>query len=102
MECWAEPAQSPSQVCARIRSMLVMMSVRRSIGTSEGIDCLRLCARPHVGPKTIALRYVHVTAHNLFEVRRDSCVRKKVLREIWREVDEQIHVAVCSILISYN
>ena len=79
-----------------------VMAVIRSIGTSEGIDRLCLCVRAHARPKTLALRDVHVTAHNLFEVGSDSRVCKKILCEIGGKVNEQIHIAVRSILISYN
>jgi hypothetical protein len=88
--------------CARIRSMLVTMSVRRSIGTSEGIDRLCLCARPNVGSKLVAPCYVDIAANNLFKVSGHACVSKKITCEIWTEINEQIHVAVCSALFSNN
>jgi hypothetical protein len=63
---------------------------------------LRLCAWPNVRPKLVAPCYVHISANDVFEVGRHSRVRKKILCEIRREVDEQIHIAVGTAFFSYN
>jgi hypothetical protein len=87
---------------ARTRSMLVMMSCSRARGASEGIHRLRLCARTHVRTEAVAPRDIDVLSHDLFEVSRDSCVRNEVVGHTWREIDEQVHVAVGSVLGTHD
>ena len=84
------------------RSMLLMMSCSRSRGTSEGIYRLRLCARTHVRTEAVAPRDVNVLPDDLLEVRRYSCVREKVVGHAWREIDEQVHIAVGSVLGTHD
>jgi len=55
-----------------------------------------------MGPQTVASRNVHVSAHNLFKVGCYSRVSKKVAGDIRREVNEQVHIAVGSVLLSHN
>jgi hypothetical protein len=55
-----------------------------------------------VSTEAVAPRDIDVLSHNLFEVSRDSCVRKEVVGHTWREIDEQIHVAVGSVLGTHD
>ena len=88
--------------CARARSMLVMMSCSRARGTSEGIHRLRLCGRTHMRTEAVAPGDVDVLPHDSFEVGRYSSVREKVVGDTGGEIDEQVHVAVGSLLRTHD
>ena len=51
-----------------------------------------------MGTEAVAPRDIDLLSHDPFEVSRDSCVRKEVVGYTWREIDEQVHVAVGSVL----
>ena len=78
--------------------MLVMMSPSRSRGTSEGIDRLCLGAWPNVRPQAVASRDVDLSPQYFFEIGRDAGIREEVGGDLRREVDEQVHVTVRSVL----
>jgi hypothetical protein len=53
-------------------------------------------------PETATSRNVHVSSNDLLEVGCHAGVRKKVVGDIRREVDEQVHIAIGSVLLSHN
>jgi hypothetical protein len=55
-----------------------------------------------VRPELVASRYVHISANNLFKIGGHSRVCKKIICKIWREVNEQIHIAIGPALFSYD
>lgn len=82
--------------------MLEMMSLGRSLGTSEGIHSLRLRARPHVRPRAITSRDVDVSTHDLFEIGCDAGVREEIASHIRREIHEEIDIAIGSVLGTHD
>ena len=81
-------------------SIFAMMSLSRSIGTSEGIHSLSFRARTHVRAQPIPPRNIHVPSYNHLEVIGNTGVRKKIPRHVWREVDKQIHIAIDAAVIT--
>ena len=75
-----------------------MLSCSLARGTSEGIHRLRLCGRTHMRTEAVAPGDVDVPPHDSFEVSRYSSVREKVGGDTGGEIDEQVHVAVGSLL----
>jgi len=77
-------------------------TVARRGGISEGIHRVRLGARAHVRPKTIASRLIDVLPDDLLEVGGYSRVRQEVVGDLGRKVDEQVHIAIGQILRSHD
>lgn len=82
--------------------MFVAMSFSSSRGTSEGIHRLRLSAGTHVRTEAVAPRDIDVLSEDLFEVSRDSRVGEEVVGHLRREIDEQVHIAVRSVLRTHD
>ena len=58
--------------------------------------------RSGVGAEAVAPGDVDVLPHDLFEVSRDSRVREEVVGHARGEIDEQVHIAVGSVLRTHD
>lgn len=54
------------------------------------------------GPQTVTPRHVDVSSNDLFEVSCNSRGREEVVGEIPRELNEEVHVAIVSVLRAHN
>jgi hypothetical protein len=67
---------------------------------SEGIDCLSFRTRTHMRTQPILSSNVHVASHDRFQIVRDASIRKEVLSERWRKIDQQIDIAISTVVVA--